>query len=187
MKKITLSLLVIFAFTGFGLYQWLFPSQAVPLALPPSSPVESSSPANTTPGGSAPPQNPASTTPPQTPVTTTPTPPPVSNNPPPVATAPPPKKLGPYNDGTYTGSVADAYYGNIQVEAIIKNGQIADVKFLQYPSDRSTSRYINSQADPYLTQEAIQTQNANVNIISGATDSSMAFQQSLASALSQAQ
>ncbi len=178
MKKSTLSLLVIFAFAGFGLYQWLFSSQNTQALLPPPMPVESPSPVTTNSGSSIPPQ---------TPVTTKRTPPPVSNNPPPVAIAPPPKRLGPYNDGTYTGNSADAYYGYIQVEAIIKNGQIADVKFLQYPSDRSTSRYINSRAMPYLTQEAIQAQNANVNIVSGATDSSMAFQQSLGSALSQAQ
>jgi uncharacterized protein with FMN-binding domain len=39
---------------------------------------------------------------------------------------------------------------------------------------------------PYLKQEAIAAQSANVNIISGATDSSYAFRQSLASALAQA-
>jgi len=60
------------------------------------------------------------------------------------------------------------------------------VQFLQYPSDRNTSIRINSRAMPILKQEAISAQNANVNIVSGATDSSQAFQQSLASALSQA-
>ncbi len=93
---------------------------------------------------------------------------------------------GKYKDGTYTGSVADAYYGNIQVKAVIKNGELADVVFLQYPNDRSTSREINGQAMPYLKSEAIQAQSGNVNIVSGATDSSIAFKQSLNSALSKA-
>ncbi len=96
----------------------------------------------------------------------------------------PPKPKGPYADGSYTGSPADAYYGTVQVKAIISSGTIADVQFLQYPSDRSTSRYINSQAMPMLTQEAIQAQSANVNGVSGATATSGAFVQSLASALS---
>jgi uncharacterized protein with FMN-binding domain len=39
---------------------------------------------------------------------------------------------------------------------------------------------------PLLKQEAIQAQSATADIVSHATDSSMAFQQSLASALSQA-
>ncbi len=91
-----------------------------------------------------------------------------------------------YKNGTYTGSVADAFYGNIQVQAVISAGKITDVKFLQYPNDRQNSIYINSQAMPLLKQEAIQAQSAKVNIITGATDTSMAFVQSLTAALNQA-
>lgn len=92
-----------------------------------------------------------------------------------------------YKDGTYTGSSADAFYGNIQVQAVVKNGKITDIVFLQYPNDRENSIAINQQAMPYLKQEALQAQNANVNIISGATDTSQAFIQSLSDALNQAQ
>ena len=92
-----------------------------------------------------------------------------------------------YKDGTYTGSVADAYYGNVEVQASVSGGKLTGVNFLQYPSDRSTSRSINSQAMPYLKQEAIAAQSAQVDIISGATLTSHAFVQSLTSALAQAQ
>jgi uncharacterized protein with FMN-binding domain len=91
-----------------------------------------------------------------------------------------------YKDGTYTGKVADAYYGNLQVSATISGGKISDVKFLQYPNDRQTSIMINQQAIPVLKQEAIQAQSAQVDIVSGATQSSQAFIESLASALSKA-
>lgn len=91
-----------------------------------------------------------------------------------------------YKDGTYTGSVANAYYGNIQVGVVIQGGKIVKVNFLQTINDNPTSTYINQQADPYLKQEAIQAQSAQVNIISGATFSSQAFIQSLSSALNQA-
>ena len=93
---------------------------------------------------------------------------------------------GIYANGSYTGSAVDAYYGTVQVKAVVQNGQLADVTFLQYPSDRSTSRYINGQAMPMLAQEAIAAQSAQVNGISGATFTSQAFQQSLRSALMQA-
>ena len=93
---------------------------------------------------------------------------------------------GTYKDGTYTGSAADAFYGTIQVQATIQNGKITDVQFLQYPNDRDDSIQINQMAMPQLKQEAIQAQSANVDIVSGATDSSQAFMQSLGSALSQA-
>ncbi len=93
---------------------------------------------------------------------------------------------GLYKDGTYNGPQVDAFYGYVQVQVIIQNGKIATVNFLQYPSDRRTSQRINSIAIPYLQQEAISAQNANVDIITGATLTSEGFQQSLQSALSQA-
>jgi uncharacterized protein with FMN-binding domain len=91
-----------------------------------------------------------------------------------------------YKDGMYTGSAADAFYGTIQVQATIQNGKITDVQFLQYPKDRDDSVQINQSAMPQLKQEAIQAQSANVDIVSGATDSSQAFMQSLTNALTQA-
>lgn len=91
-----------------------------------------------------------------------------------------------YKDGSYTGSVADAQWGNLQVKAIIQNGKITDVQFLQYPNDRNRSIDINNYADPQLRSEAIQAQSAQVDVVSGATDSSDAFIQSLSDALSQA-
>ncbi|HSW88696.1 MAG TPA: FMN-binding protein [Candidatus Saccharimonadales bacterium] len=94
--------------------------------------------------------------------------------------------IGAYKDGTYTGDVADAYYGNIQVKATIQNSKISDVVFLQYPNDRGESVEINTQAMPMLKQEAITAQKAQVDVVSGATDSSQAFVQSLQSALDKA-
>jgi uncharacterized protein with FMN-binding domain len=91
-----------------------------------------------------------------------------------------------YKDGRYTGSTADAYYGYIQVLAVISGGKLTDVQFLQFPNDNPNSSYINSQAKPYLKQEAVQAQSANVNIVSGATLTSQAFIQSLSDALNKA-
>ena len=105
---------------------------------------------------------------------------------PPAVPAPKPKPAGQYIDGTYTGNAADAYYGIVQVKAVVSGGKLTDVQFLQYPNDRSTSIEINSQAMPLLTEEAIRAQSANVDIVSGATDTSTAFIQSLGSALAQA-
>lgn len=96
------------------------------------------------------------------------------------------KPTGLYADGTYTGSPADAYYGTVQVQALIQNGKIANVIFLQHPSDRSTSVFLYNMASPVLIQEVIVAQNANVATVSGATFTSQAFKQSLASALAQA-
>ena len=99
---------------------------------------------------------------------------------------PPKQMMGLYKNGTYNGSVQDAFYGPLQVQAVVANGKISDVIFLQYPNDNRTSQYVNSQADPMLKQEAIQAQSAQINGVSGASASSQAFQASLADALSQA-
>jgi len=92
-----------------------------------------------------------------------------------------------YKDGQFDGNVSDAYYGLVQVRAIIHGGQLTDVQFLRYPSDRRYSVEINTYAMPILKSEAIQAQNTNVNIVSGATYSSFAFVDSLSNALNQAQ
>lgn len=91
-----------------------------------------------------------------------------------------------YKDGTYTGSVENAFYGNVQVSATINGGKITQINFLQSPNENPNSIYVNSQADPYLKQEAIKSQNSNVSIITGATFTSQAFIESLANALSKA-
>jgi len=92
-----------------------------------------------------------------------------------------------YKDGSYTGAMTDAQWGYVQVQVVIQNGKMDNVQFLQYPHDRNRSVEINGFADPQLVQEAIQAQSAQVDIVTGATDSSEAFMQSLSDALSQAQ
>ncbi len=117
----------------------------------------------------------------------TPTLVPPTAQPMPTMTPPPPAvAAGQYKDGQYTGPQVDAYWGQVQVKAIVQHGQITDVQFLQYPSDRRTSQRINSIVMPYLQTEAIQAQNANVDLISGATLTSEAFSQSLQAALANA-
>lgn len=93
---------------------------------------------------------------------------------------------GIYKDGSYTGSVEDAQYGNMQVSISVSNGKLADISFLQFPNDNGTSRAINNQALPILRSEAIQAQSSKIDIVSGASSSSPAFQRSLEHALQQA-
>lgn len=99
----------------------------------------------------------------------------------------PPVAQGQYRDGQYTGSEVDVFYGYVQVKAVVQNGKIADVQFLEFPQDRRTSQRINAVAVPYLQQEAVQAQTANVDVITGATLTSEGFIQSLRDALATAQ
>jgi uncharacterized protein with FMN-binding domain len=175
MKKTITSVAFVAFFGAYGLYQYFGNSNSAQDIALSQNPV--TAPANTlilT-------QYTASSTlatAPQTAPATVPNPAPV---PTPIV-----KPTGQYVDGTYTGSLADAYYGYVQIQATISGGKLASVLFLQYPNDRSTSLYINNQAMPMLKSEAIQAQNAQVNTVSGASDTSEAFRQSLSSALSKA-
>ncbi len=101
---------------------------------------------------------------------------------PPVPT-PTTQALGPYIDGEYTGSTADAFYGWVQVDVLIQDSKLVDIQFLQYPDHRRTSVRINQRAAPILQREALQSQDAQVDLISGATLTSRAFRQSLQAAL----
>jgi len=60
------------------------------------------------------------------------------------------------------------------------------VKAIQLPSDRAQSAYISEVAGPLLRSEALQAQSAHIDIISGATYTSISYAQSLESALRQA-
>jgi len=90
------------------------------------------------------------------------------------------------HDGTFDGPAVDAFYGLVQIEAVVQNGTLLSVKVLQYPSDRRTSVAINRQALPSLKLEAVAAQSADIDIVSGATLTSEAFIESLGAALRQA-
>ena len=102
-----------------------------------------------------------------------------------IAMAPMSKK-NKFKNGQYTGNSVDAFYGLVQVQAIIAGGKLTDIKFLDYPQVDDASLSRSNHALPILKSEAIQTQSANVNAVSGATETSRAFGESLCSALSQA-
>lgn len=130
-----------------------------------------------------------------------PAPPPTSrlgvvvSSPPPAAPAPSshvaeavvPASTAKFRDGTYKGSIENAYYGEVQVEATIKGGELVAVNVLDYPQDRRTSRRINNYALPILEEEVIAAQTARVNLVTGATLTSRAYRASLDTALQQAE
>jgi uncharacterized protein with FMN-binding domain len=84
-----------------------------------------------------------------------------------------------------TGSVVNTRYGPIQVQVTFSGSKITAVQALQTPSDDRRSESINEQAVPMLTQEALSSQSANIDTISGATYTSDGYKQSLQSAIDQ--
>jgi uncharacterized protein with FMN-binding domain len=202
MRKSILSLFVFIASSGYVAYQYMgggvvSAATANPVAIVTSTTEPASVPVSVPPVVVVMPTpatpvvvktpTPPKVTPAKTPAPT-PTPTPVQTPAPVVVPTPAPvvKPKGLYADGTYTGAAADAFYGLVQIQVVIQNSKLVTVTFLQYPNDRRTSQSINSQAMPLLKSEAIQAQSANVDGVSGASDTSAAFVQSLGDALTQA-
>jgi uncharacterized protein with FMN-binding domain len=90
------------------------------------------------------------------------------------------------HDGTFVGRGYDAYWGIVQVQAKVQNGQIVSVDALKSPNHNRTSKSINRQALPMLLQQVVSRQTAKVHIVSGATLTSRAYIASLRDALNQA-
>ena len=57
------------------------------------------------------------------------------------------------------------------------------VQIMSYPDHRSQSLYLIQLADPILTSEVIKSQQSSVNVVSSATNTSIAFQDAIASAI----
>jgi uncharacterized protein with FMN-binding domain len=88
--------------------------------------------------------------------------------------------------GAFTGRREYAYYGWVRVRAMVRNGVVQNIKVLEYPNDNGRSQYINSVALPYLIQETVGGRSWRVDLISGATFTSVAYIKSLQDALRQA-
>lgn len=87
---------------------------------------------------------------------------------------------------TYAGGTAQTQWGPVQVQITVKNGKITASDVLQVPSGNPRDDEINSYAVPVLNSEVVATQNANIDMVSGATVTSDGYIQSLQSALDQA-
>lgn len=92
---------------------------------------------------------------------------------------------------TYVGSAVQAdRWGEVQVTIRVRITTVGKKKTRRitavtatYPAHTPRSQRINDQAIPVLRQEALAAQNANIDMVSGATDTSIAFIDSLQSAI----
>ncbi len=87
---------------------------------------------------------------------------------------------------TVTGDTAQTQWGPVQVELTVSGAKVTDVSVVQYPSGNGRDQQINSYALPVLIQETLDQQSAQIDMVSGATVTSVGYQQSLQSALDQA-
>lgn len=136
------------------------------------------------------PATPATPTPAQTQAATSSTPAPATTKksttkatPAPVKTTAPAKSGA---TGTFVGDTSQTQFGPVQVQITVSNGKITNAKALQYPSRDFRSQSISSQAIPYLVQETIAANSANIQGVGGASYTSQGWYDSLVSALAKA-
>ena len=99
---------------------------------------------------------------------------------------------------SFTGTAVQAdRWGELQVTIVVKKTtttnlatkkktvkrRITAVKVPVYPDHTDRSIFINQQALPILIQETMQAQSSRIDMVSGATDTSGGFAQSLQSAI----
>ena len=88
--------------------------------------------------------------------------------------------------GSFTGSSVSTQFGSVQVQIVVANGKITDVKALHLTDDGGRSVQISNRAAPILRSEVLSSQSAHVSTVGGATYTSDAYLSSLQSALDQA-
>jgi uncharacterized protein with FMN-binding domain len=103
----------------------------------------------------------------------------------PTAQPTPDAVAGAYRDGTVTGALISTRFGNVQVEVVISGGELTDVVPVALPSGDRRSVRISEVAAPILREEALTAQDAQIDLLSGATYTSDAYARSLQSALDQ--
>ncbi len=87
---------------------------------------------------------------------------------------------------TYTGSSVDTRWGPIQVAITVAGSEITKVSVPVYPDGNRRDEEINSYALPILTSATIDAQSAQIDMVSGATVTSVGYLDSLQSALDEA-
>lgn len=137
--------------------------------------------ATAAPAGTAPAATSAPTA--ATPADGTPTATPTPAAPTDAATPAPIAVTGSYRDGTVAGDAIGIRWGTVQVQVTIANGQIVDVTALSLPAGDPHSAQLSQRAEPALRSSALSSQSAAIDVVSGATYTSMAYAQSLQAAL----
>ena len=87
---------------------------------------------------------------------------------------------------TFKGPTEDTRHGPVQVSIVVKSKKIVNVKATIAPNEDGRSPFLQSHAVPVLKQEVLTSQNAKIDTVSGATETSDAYIQSLQSAIKKA-
>ena len=81
-----------------------------------------------------------------------------------------------------SGPTVSMRWGGVRVVIYVQGKRVVDVR-AAYPTERARSASINGHAIPILRSEVLKAQSARIHAVSGATNTSDAYDKSLAAAL----
>jgi uncharacterized protein with FMN-binding domain len=84
-----------------------------------------------------------------------------------------------------TSELIQSLYGDIQLRVTEKGTRLTNIQVVSEGATDPRAAEINSQAVPMLQQQAMSAQSVNIDGVSGATFTSIAYDQALQSALAQ--
>lgn len=93
---------------------------------------------------------------------------------------------GSLKNGTYSGTTATNPYDDIRVAITVSGGKITNITTPVLTGDTGHSDEINHYAVPQLTQQALSSQSAQIDGVSGASYTTQSYTESLQSAIDQA-
>lgn len=99
------------------------------------------------------------------------------------ATASPPPPS--YRDGRVVGPAVRTDYGVVQVAAVVRNGRLVEVSAVRIPDRDPMDVRLSRPAVRQLGTAAVEAQSATIDVVSGATYTSVGYLKSLQSALDQ--
>jgi uncharacterized protein with FMN-binding domain len=94
--------------------------------------------------------------------------------------APPPP---PSNRKTFTGTREQNPYGAVQLEITVQGTRMVDIRAIEMPDSESRSDQLSDQVSVQLREEALQEQGYDLDTVSGATETSVSYRDSLRAAI----
>lgn len=92
-----------------------------------------------------------------------------------------------YKNGSYESDVAETLYGDVQISIVITDGRISDVEYLKMPGiDDGRTIQLTEMSRPLLEKTTLEKQSDQIDFVTGATSTSIGYQESLQSALDKA-
>ncbi len=87
---------------------------------------------------------------------------------------------------TAEGRMFNTPYSRIQVLATVYRGRLIDVRTTQLGGNDTHTNALNARAEPILREEALRAGNAEIDVVTGATTTSLMWIEALQSAMERA-